>query len=561
MSFTALRSISSRFLPLLFLIPLFSISIFADSHARIVRLSYIEGDVELDKADGHGYTAAYLNMPVTYLSQVWARNGQAELEFEDGSSVRLTPDTIVAIQDLGLDSDGHRSTTLVVQHGAAYFNVHKRDGDTFDVDFAAKHVQLVHSSHFRIDADPEELELAVIKGEVKVVDHGMEVAVKSGETMHLDTADQDHYQLAKQVDSETYDGWDTQRVENHDLATMAAANNNSGIGYGQPDLASYGNYFDVPGYGNMWRPASVPLGWDPFANGYWVSYPGYGYMFVSDSPWGWAPYRYGAWQFVNGYGWCWQPSYGNTFYALPPIRGAAPHFHPPDRPRRPGAPVVVVSHGENVGPAPTRSVIVDNDSIHNHWVHSQKVLNPDGEVVVHGSPAVVGQSFSGAPTTTTPPATMGVVTSTPAASTSAPAVTTVAPSIITREAHGNGRTANPRVEMQEGIVAGRASEAAGRNAWRATAPAASAPVAPPARSSPPVVQASPMPAMTHTEMHSHASAPSPAPSRPSSSGGASAGGGHFGGSGGASRGGFSGGGGAAHSSGSSGGGGRSSGHH
>jgi hypothetical protein len=161
--------------------------------------------------------------------------------------------------------------------------------------------------------------------------------------------------------------------------------------------------------------------------------------------------------------------------------------------------------------------------------------------------------------------------------TSAPAptapMTTVAPMIITREAHGNGHAENPRVGLEDGRVNGRASEVAGRNAWRATTPAAPAPVSAPPTVSAPVMHSSPAPAVIHNEVHSHPSAPAPAPSRPSFSGGASAGGGRSAGPSSAPRATFGGGasmhsggnsaGGGGHSSGSSSNGGSSgrSGHH
>jgi hypothetical protein len=175
-----------------------------------------------------------------------------------------------------------------------------------------------------------------------------------------------------------------QRAEDHqrEVAAAAAVGNNSDVNYGFSDLNAYGNYFFVPGYGYMWRPNSAPLGWDPFADGYWVDYPGYGYMFVSGYPWGWAPYRYGSWQFVNGYGWCWNP--GNNFatwQAVPPLRNIPPHYRPP-RPPRPGAGVVVVQNG-TVAPLPARRAIIheDNDSLARGFVRSKKIVAGDGRVV------------------------------------------------------------------------------------------------------------------------------------------------------------------------------------
>src|SRR5215469_15590797 len=139
MSDMALRS--SRFSPLLralvfsFLGLLIAVPAVADSHARIVRLSYIDGDIEIDKADGHGFATAYLNMPIAYQQKVWARDGEAEVEFEDGSSIRLTPDTIIAFTDLSLGSDGQKTTQITLQQGTAYFDIRHRDADGFAVDF------------------------------------------------------------------------------------------------------------------------------------------------------------------------------------------------------------------------------------------------------------------------------------------------------------------------------------------------------------------------------------------------------------------------------------------
>jgi len=427
MSNTALCS--SRFCPLLralafsFLVLLVAVPAIADSHARIVRLSYIDGDIEIDKAEGRGFTTAYLNMPIAYQQKVWARDGEAEVEFEDGSSIRLTPDTIVAFTDLSLGSDGRKTTQVTLQQGTAYFDIRHHDADSFEVDFGQARAQLNKSARFRVDAEKGSFELATIKGEVQVSSGSAdEVAVKTGETIRLDSDDPDRYYLSKGIDAETYDGWDNERVSSHDQAVSAAADSGyNGMVYGISDLAAYGNYFYVPGYGYMWRPNSMALGWDPFDNGYWISYPNYGYTFVSAYPWGWAPYRYGSWQFVNGYGWCWAPGANwSTWNTAPVYVSGPPHFRPPERPRH-GPQTVIVSHGVAT-PAPARQMIVDNDSLNNRRPHSSKIVTEEGAVIGRGQPGstvqpgrtVSAQGFvsaAGTPasTTTTAPGMPGSV--------------------------------------------------------------------------------------------------------------------------------------------------------
>ena len=380
----------------------------ADSHARIVRLSYVDGDVQIDKADGRGFGTAYLNMPVTHQSKVWARDGQAEVEFEDGSSVRLTPDTIVGFNDLSLDASGRRNSVVELQQGTAYFDIRHHGADNFELQFGRDRLQSTKSAHFRVAADRSRFEVAMFGGEAQVfVGSDSEIAVKKGETIRFDGDDPDRYYLAKGTDVENYDTWDSARTKGHDEAVSSAiVSGNNGITYGLSDLNSYGNYFYVPGYGYMWRPSSVGLGWDPFADGYWVSYPGYGYTFVSSYPWGWAPYRYGSWQFVNGYGWCWAPgSNWNNWQTFPGIRTRPPHYRPPVVPRS-GSPVVAVTHGAAL-PVPPRQIVVDNDALEHRRPHSSKVVAEDGTVIRQSQPT--GVTTQGFTTTTTTSPTTGVI--------------------------------------------------------------------------------------------------------------------------------------------------------
>jgi len=404
-----------RLISLTFLAFVLAAPALADSHVRIVRLSYIDGDVELDKGDGRGFNAAYMNMPVLHQSKLWARDGQAEVEFEDGSSIRLTPDTIVAFTDLSLDSDGHRTTSVELTQGTAYFDIRHRDSDAFQLQFGRERVELIKSAHFRVDSDKRDLELAVFTGEVEIASGpGSEVAVRKGETIRLDSDDSEHYDLAKGIDVENYDSWDNERANGHDqsVSTASVWGGNNGVTYGASDLNAYGSYFYVPGYGYMWRPSNASLAWDPFADGYWVQYPGFGYTFVSGYPWGWAPYRYGAWQFVNGYGWCWAPgSNWNNWNTVPSTLNMPRHFRPPLAPRN-GPGTIIVNNGVAT-PAPEHRVIVDNDTLEHHRPHSTRVTTSTGEVIRQGQPgaAAAGQGFVATSPNTTPAASAPIVNS------------------------------------------------------------------------------------------------------------------------------------------------------
>src|ERR1051326_4256552 len=66
-----------------------------DSQARIVRISYVEGEVRLDT--GQGYESATMNVPL--MERDWLQTGAdgwAEVQLEDGSLIRLAPNTVIA---------------------------------------------------------------------------------------------------------------------------------------------------------------------------------------------------------------------------------------------------------------------------------------------------------------------------------------------------------------------------------------------------------------------------------------------------------------------------------
>ncbi|MGA2348716.1 MAG: FecR family protein [Candidatus Sulfotelmatobacter sp.] len=296
----------------------------AGSQARIVRLSDVQGSVQIDKNTGLGFENAFLNLPVTQGTQVKTRDrGRAEIEFEDGSTMRLTPNTTVEFSTLGVDDSGKRISVINLVEGMAYVNWLGKDD--FSLNFSKEKLALDRAAHFRIEASPTVAHLAVFKGEADVEGPAGKVVVEKKRTATFDTSD-DKYTVADKISEAPLDSWDREASTYHE---QYAKNNSSPYGYGVSDLNYYGAYSNVPGYGMMWQPFFTGVGWDPFMDGAWSFYPGMGYMFASAYPWGWMPYRYGNWMMVPGMGWMWQPGgYGN-WLTVPRFAGTLPaNFHP-----------------------------------------------------------------------------------------------------------------------------------------------------------------------------------------------------------------------------------------
>src|SRR5246500_87373 len=139
----------------------------ADSQARIVRLSDVQGSVQIDKNTGLGFEEAFINLPITQGTQLKTGDrGRAEVEFEDGSSMRLTPNTTIQFNKLGLSDDGKRISEINLVQGMAYVNWLGKDD--VSLNFSHETVSVNRAAHFRLDTSTQVADLAVFKGNVDV---------------------------------------------------------------------------------------------------------------------------------------------------------------------------------------------------------------------------------------------------------------------------------------------------------------------------------------------------------------------------------------------------------
>jgi hypothetical protein len=351
-----------RQLELIILICLLAIPLSADTQVRIVRLSQVDGNVEIDRNTGQGFEKAFLNLPITEGMKIRAgHEGRVEVEFEDGTALRLTPDTEVEFPELALRDSGGRVSRVVLKKGSAYLSFKGSKQDEFTLSFGREKVSLKKPVHLRVEVDDEAAKLALFNGDLMVEDPSGTFGLDKRQTATFDLSGEDRYTIAKDLEPSLYDDWDKREDKYHDQYT--AASTYSPYGYGVSDLSYYGTYLSVPGYGLCWQPYFVGLGWDPFMNGAWMWYPGFGYTWVSAYPWGWTPYRYGTWFFMAGRGWIWSP--GNSWAGwntMPRVIQAPYGFVAPKPPATPGQTVLV-----NRGPMPIlvsnrRGLLIRNDS-------------------------------------------------------------------------------------------------------------------------------------------------------------------------------------------------------
>lgn len=323
---------------------LLSLPAAADSHVRIVRLSYIEGEVQVANSGATTYQKAIVNLPVSEgMKLKTADDGRAEIEFEDGSTLHIVPNSEIAFPRLLLRDSGAKVSQVEVAKGTAYVNFAGAKNDEFSLEFGHESIALTSAAHLRIDV-AETSSVALFKGLVQVQTPGGALELKKNQTLSFDATDTQP-KLAKNIRQEPFDDWDDQQNEYHTRYAMKSHDSYSPYAYGTTDLAYYGAFFNYPGYGMMWQPYFAGVAWDPFMDGAWMFSPGWGYGWVSAYPWGWTPYHYGTWVFLPGRGWAWQPGGAwSTWYGQPVLANVPRGFAVP-RPPVTGSGTVFVSRG------------------------------------------------------------------------------------------------------------------------------------------------------------------------------------------------------------------------
>jgi hypothetical protein len=300
------------------------------SHARIVRLSLVQGDVRYSRQfhkDALDDTKAIwepapLNLPIREgFALATDGNARVEVEFENGAMAFLSGNTVIEFYDLSLD-DGALITRLVLRQGSAIFYVHPARGDYFSVTGGDFSVQADGRSRFRLDNYDDGSMVSVEQGQVEVLHKKETKLLAKGESYSIDVNEGQNAILGRAPDYDDFDKWVSGRVDSVATATTYANNYVSSPAYtaGFADLYSYGNWYNMPGYGYCWQPFGAGLGWSPFAFGSWNYDPFLGWNFIGSAPWGWLPYHYGGWVFNPALGWVWAPvgfRFGEPLYYRP----------------------------------------------------------------------------------------------------------------------------------------------------------------------------------------------------------------------------------------------------
>jgi hypothetical protein len=308
------------------------------SHARVIRLSLVQGDVRFSR-EAHGdpladqkaqWETAQANLPVRQGYVVATDNGRAEVEFENGAMAFLNENSVLEFFDLSLE-DGARTTRLVLRQGSASFYVNPSSGDYFSVTGGDFTVEASGKGSFRINNFDDGSNVDVLTGHASVLHKKETTQLGKSQSLSM-KAGEDTVDIGRLPADDDFDHWVSGRIDTVSTATNASLQYTSSPYYlpGYADLYTYGAWSSCGGYGYGWRPFGASLGWSPFSMGQWIWDPGFGWTFASYQPWGWAPYHYGGWLFdASCGGWFYSPPAFYGVYGANPRKRLPPIVHPP----------------------------------------------------------------------------------------------------------------------------------------------------------------------------------------------------------------------------------------
>lgn len=285
-----------------------------DPGRGVARISVINGDVSVRRADSGDWVAAAVNAPLLAPDSVLVGAGsRAEVQLDYANLIRLGPETEVRFASLE-----NRRYRIQVARGTVTFSVLRDLRAEVDLSTPNVSVRPSRQGAYRVSVrDDGTSEITVRSGEAEIFTPRGTETLRPGKTMLVrGTAADPEFQILAAIPRDDWDHWNEQR--DRDLRRSGVYRYVSRDIYGAEDLDSYGRWVYVPPYGWVWAPYVAP-GWAPYRYGRWAWLDFYGWTWIGYDPWGWAPYHYGRWFYHGPYGWCWWPGGFGRHYWRPAL--------------------------------------------------------------------------------------------------------------------------------------------------------------------------------------------------------------------------------------------------
>jgi hypothetical protein len=197
------------------------------THARAVSLSLVQGTVIVRKPGERKWNRASLDMSLEEgMSLATARNSFAEVQFENGSTVRIGEISRIDFTQMALAPRSGRVSHVKIVFGTATANVVPGHHDEYVLNVADATLAPNGKAEFRIDLAHSLLRVEVFRGHVQAVDSSQSETLNKNEVLAYDDSSRGPFEVTNPIHTDQWDKWCRDRDGQE---ALAAAQDNAAM--------------------------------------------------------------------------------------------------------------------------------------------------------------------------------------------------------------------------------------------------------------------------------------------------------------------------------------------
>ncbi len=221
-----------------------------------LRLSLVDGDVQIRTEDTDEWFPAGINMPLRDGDQIWVPEGaRTEIQARNGTAIRLEGNSSLDI--VTVDND---SLQCYLGLGQAYLNFRARRDSVIQLDTPVSSVRVYDPALFNVAVSGNgETDISVFKGRIYAESMSGRTQVVAGKMLSLGNRYADLFPLSRMMDE--WERWNLER-------DRGLAGRGYSVQYLPYELDGYAADFDNNGrwvytgeYGYVWTPTRAHFCW------------------------------------------------------------------------------------------------------------------------------------------------------------------------------------------------------------------------------------------------------------------------------------------------------------
>jgi hypothetical protein len=277
------------------------------TNETFARLSYINGNVYVQRATELDYEEGIINMPITEGDRMGTTDGRAEIYLGRGKFLRLDYNTKIDLLNLPRREDD--LTRIQAWTGCIYFSIQslKRE-KCIEIHTSGVSLYILEDGLYRVDIRGDETEIFVFRGLIEAAGEAGSVLIKEAQRLEAVRGHfLGHPSGFAAVAEDSFDRWSQQRdyeVRQH----MARRYLGAELEDFEYELAAYGEWIHIQPFGYVWVPGGIDPYWRPYWHGRWLWFPACGWTWLPYESWGWVTFHFGRWHWSAAVGWYWIPT-------------------------------------------------------------------------------------------------------------------------------------------------------------------------------------------------------------------------------------------------------------